>query len=74
MLQGIADADPGLVREPWVADAVEDMRALTVDGRVVLAKNYGRRLVDPIPLEEVGAPSRFLTYQWLRVQTAPGVA
>jgi hypothetical protein len=73
LLQGVADADPTLVRESWVADAVEDMRALTVDGRVVLAKNYGRRLIDPIPLEEVGAPSRFLTYQWLRVQSALGV-
>jgi hypothetical protein len=70
MLQGIADADPRLIAEPWVRDAVEDMNGLTVDGKVVLARNYGRRLIDPIPFEQLGRPSRFLTYQWLCVQRA----
>ncbi len=68
MLQGIADADPALAAEPWVEESMEAMDALTVDGRVPLAKNYGRALMDEIPLEPVGEPSRFLTYQWLRVR------
>ena len=68
MLEGIADADPALAAEPWVAEAVTTMDALTEEGRVPLVKNYGRALMDPIPLEPVGAPSRFLTYQWLRVR------
>ena len=74
MLDGIADADPELVHEDWVAEAVDDMRDLATDGRVVLAKNYGRKLIDPIPLEPVGQPSRFLTYQWLRTQRLLGLA
>lgn len=73
MLSGVADADPTLVREDWVAEAVEDMNTLTVDGRVILAKNYGRKLIDPIPLEAVGEPSRFLTYQWIRTQQILGL-
>ena len=68
MLSGIADADPTLVQEDWVTEAVDDMTALAVDGRIVLAKNYGRKLIDPIPLERVGEPSRFLTYQWIKTQ------
>jgi hypothetical protein len=64
MLQAISDADPSLVNEPWVRSAVEDMRGLTVDDRVVLVKNYGKRLIDPVPFEPLGEPSRFLTYQW----------
>lgn len=73
MLSGIADADPDLVHEDWVAEAVADMNALAVDRRVVLAKNYGRKLIDPIPLEPVGEPSRFLTYQWIKAQTLLGL-
>lgn len=68
MLQGLADADPTLIREEWVAAAVEDMTTLAPDGRVPLVKNYGKRLIDPIPLEPLGEPSRFLTYQWLRIR------
>ena len=67
MLQGLADADPALVDQGWVAGAVEDMKALAPDGRVTLVKNYGKRLVDPIPLEPIGEPSRFLTYQWFKI-------
>ena len=74
MLQGIADADPTLIREPWVADAARDMEALTEAGRVVLVKNYGRKLIDPIPFEPIGAPSRFLTYQWVTVRRILGAA
>lgn len=68
MLQGIADADPSLIREDWVRDAFDDMKAITVEGRVPLVKNYGRRLIDPIPLEPMGQASRFLTYQWILIQ------
>jgi hypothetical protein len=67
MLQGLADANPALIDEEWVAAAVEDMRALAPGGRVPLVKNYGKRLIDPIPLEPLGEPSRFLTYQWLKI-------
>lgn len=70
MLQGIADADPALIDEEWVLEASEDMEALADEGKVTLVKNYGRRLIDPIPLEPVDAPSRFLTYQWLRIRSA----
>lgn len=68
MLQGIADADPALAGEDWVHESIEAMEALTDDGRVPLVKNYGRALMDEVPLEPVGSPSRFLTYQWLRVR------
>lgn len=74
MLSGIADADPTLVHEDWVAGAIDDMNELAIDGRVLLAKNYGRKLIDPIPLEPVGQPSRFLTYQWLHTQRLFGLA
>ncbi len=68
MLQGIADADPTLIRHDWVCETVLDMNSITVDGRVTLAKNYGKRLIDPVPFEPIGAPSRFLTYQWVRIR------
>jgi hypothetical protein len=68
MLQGIADADPDLVRQDWVQAAAADMRDLAADGRVTLVKNYGRNLIDPIPFEPLGQPSRFLTYQWTLVE------
>jgi hypothetical protein len=73
MLQGIADADPSLIDEDWVAAAVADMEALTSDGRVPLVKNYGRKVMDPIPFEPVGEPSRFLTHQWLAIRRTFGL-
>jgi hypothetical protein len=69
MLEGVADADPGLIHQDWVQTAVTDMDNLTTDGRVALVKNYGKKLVDPIPFEPIGAPSRFLTYQWLCIHS-----
>ena len=74
MLAGIADADPTLVNEDWVAEAIADMQATTLGGRVTLVKNYGRKLLDPIPFEPVGKHSRFLTYQWLQTQTLLGLS
>lgn len=67
VLQGIADAKPTLVHQDWVRSALNDMDNLTTEGRVPLAKNYGKKLINPIPFEAIGAPSRFLTYQWLRI-------
>ena len=65
MLHGIADTDDsGLHTEPWVRSAVEDMEGLTEDGKVPLATNYARRLVDDGALETLGEPSRFLTHEW----------
>lgn len=68
ILQGIANTDPTLVRESWVPAALDDIDDLSSEGRIILAKNYGRKLIDPIPFEAVGAPSRFLTYQWLHIR------
>jgi hypothetical protein len=64
MLAGVADADPALINEDWVSQAVETVDNLTDNGRVTLVKNYGRHLIDPIPLEPIGEPSRFLTHRW----------
>jgi hypothetical protein len=64
MLAGVADADPALINEDWVSQAVEIVDNLTNNGRVTLVKNYGRHLIDPIPLEPIGEPSRFLTHRW----------
>lgn len=72
MLQGIADADPALIRQDWVQAAVDDMRQLAPDGRVILVKNYGRALINPVPFEPLGEPSRFLTYQWTLIQRTFG--
>ena len=73
VLEAIADADPDLVRTAWVRDAVSAVDQVSVDGRVVLAKNYPTRLIDPLPFEPVGKPSRLLTYQWLRVRQKFGL-
>lgn len=70
MLRGVADADPSLIREDWIAAAVGDVERMLDDGRVMLVKNYGRKLIDPIPFEPIGLPSRFLTYEWLTVRRA----
>ena len=74
MLRAAADADPSLIGEDWVAAAVGDAEQLLDDGRVTLVKNYGRKLIDPVPFETVGEPSRFLTYEWLTVKRAFGSA
>lgn len=68
VLEGLADADPRLIRQRWVADAVEVVGGLAVTGRIPLVKNYPTRLIDPVPFEAVGRASRFLTYQWMRVK------
>lgn len=65
MLAAMTDFDPSVLRSDWLTEAVSDMDRLAPGGRVPLVKNYGRKLMDPIPLEAVGSPSRFLTYQWL---------
>jgi hypothetical protein len=70
LLEAVAEADPNLADEDWVADALDDVRGLTVDGRVPLVKNYGRKLAYPLPVEPVGQPSRFLTLQWLKTLRA----
>ena len=44
------------------------MRQLAPGGRVVLVRNYGRKLIDPVPFEPLGEPSRFLTCQWTPIQ------
>ncbi len=68
MLAAVADADPNLIHQEWVAESVRDMDNLAPDGCVPLVKNYGRKLSDPIPFESIGSPSRFLTYEWLRTR------
>lgn len=73
VLQGLADADPSLIDEDWVAAAIEDMEGLTEDGKVTLVKNYGRKVLDPIPFEPLGEPSRFLTHQRLSIRRTFGL-
>jgi hypothetical protein len=70
LLHAVADADPRLGREDWIAEAIADMTAIAPDGRVPLVRNYGKRLVSPIPLEQVGDDSRFLSLEWLEVRQA----
>ena len=68
MLTAVAALDASLAKEPWVADAIEDMEDRTTDGKVTLVKNYGKKLIDPIPFEPIGEPSRFLTLEWVLVK------
>ena len=68
MLGAIAAADPRLIGEDWIRAAFDDMEALCEGERVTLVKNYGRKLIDPIPLEPLGSASRFLTYRWLNTK------
>ena len=67
ILEGVADADPGLAAEDWVQQAITAAEALTESGKVPLVTNYAKALMDPLPFETVGEPSRFLTLQWLQV-------
>ncbi len=68
VLEGIAEADPKLIEEGWVKEAVEAVDGLRVDGKIELVKNYAKQLMEPLPFEPTGQPSRFLTYQWVRVK------
>ncbi len=74
VLDAIADADPALAHVNWVQDAISSVDRLTVNGKVVLVKNYPTKLIDPLPFEPVGEPSRFLTCQWLRVKQKFGAS
>jgi len=73
VLESIADANATLIGQEWVRRTVETMEGFTVDGKVPLLKNYPSRLIDPLPFEPVGEPSRFLTYQWLLVKRKFGL-
>jgi len=73
VLEAVADIRPRLAREDWVREAIDAVEAETENGRVVLAKNYSNELIEPLPLEPPGKPSRFLTYQWLRVKRRFGL-
>ena len=67
ILEGIAEADPSLINEDWVRDAVETVEKTKKEDKIVSAASYPTGLIDPDPLEKSGAPSRFLTHQWLKV-------
>ncbi len=67
VLEGIADADPTLIHKDWVYCAVKDIETITTDGQILLVKNYGKKLMEHLPFEQIGKPSRFLTYQWLSI-------
>ncbi|NTV39527.1 MAG: hypothetical protein HGA51_06165 [Demequinaceae bacterium] len=73
VLEWLADADPALAGEQWVREAIADVEALCEDGRVTLVANAATHLVDPLPLEQVGEPSRLLTVQWLRLRRKFGL-
>jgi hypothetical protein len=72
VLVGVARADPSLGVEPWVREVVEDMERLAPDGKVVLEKNYGKKLANEIPFEPIGKPSRFLTLEWQLTKASLG--
>lgn len=74
VLEWLADADPALVAESWVRDAISDVEELCDEGRIRLAANAATHLVDPLALERVGEPSPLLTIQWLRLRRAFGLA
>ena len=74
VLEWLADAAPSLVGEPWVREAISDVEALTIGGRIPLVANGTTHLVDPLPLEPIGEPSRLLTLQWMRLRLRFGLA
>jgi hypothetical protein len=74
VLEWLADADPALAEEHWVKEAIADIEALSIDGRIPLVANATTHLVDPLALERVGKPSPLLTVQWLRLRRAFGLA
>ena len=65
VLEGISEADPGAGAEDWVRDVIETVDRSTVGGKVISAASYPTDIIDPLPFEKAGKPSRFLTYQWL---------
>jgi hypothetical protein len=73
VLEALAEADPGLANQAWVAEAIDAVDALAAGGRIPLVKNYGQKLVDPDLFETVGQPSRLLTLQWLRTRQRFGL-
>jgi len=74
VLEALSMADPSLGEEDWVAEAMQTVESTLLDGKVPLVKNYPSKLVDPIPFEAVGQPSRFLTLQWLLVKRRFGLS
>jgi hypothetical protein len=73
ILEAISEIDPGLVEREWVRQAIDKVESFVTDGKVTLAKNYAKRLIDPLPFEPIGEPSRFLTLQWLRTRRRFGL-
>lgn len=73
VLHALTNADRELVKETWVKEALEAVESLTITGRVPLVKNYPTKIVDPLPLERVGSPSKLLTHQWLVVKKSFGL-
>ncbi len=73
VLDAVANADSTLAQTEWVREAISVVDEHAVDGKIILAKNYPTNLVDPLPFERIGQPSRFLSYQWLRVKQRFGL-
>jgi hypothetical protein len=73
VLEGIADADPALGGTEWVREAIEVVDELAENGKIKLSENARNLLLQPLAFERVGEPSRFLTYQWLRVKQKFGL-
>ena len=73
VLEGIADADPALGGTEWVREAIEVVDELAENGKITLSENARNLLLHPLAFERVGEPSRFLTYQWLRVKQKFGL-
>jgi hypothetical protein len=73
VLEGIADADPTLGAMDWVREAIDVVDELAESGKIKLSENARNLLLHPLAFERVGEPSRFLTYQWLRVKQKFGL-
>ncbi len=74
VLEAISEVESSLIEQEWIRQAVETVDSLAESGKIPLVKNYAKRLMDPLPFEPVGEPSRFLTLQWLRTKRRFGLA
>jgi hypothetical protein len=68
MLSDVADTDRDLTRQHLFRTAVEDVDNLTGGGQVAIGKNSAEKLGDLIPLERIGAPSKFPTRQYPQIR------
>lgn len=59
--------------ETWVEEAAAAVEERADSGRIPMVRLHPTKVLDPLPFEEAGHPSRFLTLQWLRVRKKLGL-